>query len=115
MKKPRIDIFEAEIEGTRWLQVSATQAGTTVATATVYFLFDDGAAPQLCNLFVQEEARRQGIAKAVVAAVSRYMKRPYCLHVVKDSPAHQLYYSLGFLAIGDVKDKPASIWMMSPA
>lgn len=106
--------MEAELEGFKWLQVAANQGPAIVATATVYFL-GPGTAPQLCNLYVLESARRQGIATAITKAVSAHLKRPYCLHVVKDSEAHLLYDKLGFGSIGAVKEKENSVWMLSPA
>lgn len=111
MPKPRIDILECDIEGGKWLQVSAIRRSVCVGTATVHWISIEGKAPELCNLFVQESARRTGVAQAIIEAVRRYYPRPLCLHVVQDSPAYWLYRKLGFLEVGAVKEKENNVWM----
>jgi GNAT superfamily N-acetyltransferase len=112
--KLRIDILEAEIDGAGWLQIAALHKSACVATATVFWTDVEGKLPELCNLFVQEAHRRQGVAQALIAAVASRLGRPYCLHALRESPAYWLYRKLGFLEIGQVNNKPENVWMLAP-
>lgn len=112
MAKHHVDILEAELEGTKWLQVTAVRNKVVIGTATVFWLDLDYKAPELCNLFVQESARRQGVAQAMIQAVRKYHPRPTCLNVLRESDAYWLYRKMGFLEVGPVKDKENFMWMM---
>lgn len=110
--KIHVSVFEAELGGAKWAQVSARIGGSCAGTATVFWLGIEGRAPELCNLFVVESARRKGVATAMIQSVRKFLSCPTCLNVLRESPAYWLYRKLGFLEVGTVKEKEGFMWMM---
>jgi GNAT superfamily N-acetyltransferase len=108
----KVSVLEGDIEGARWLQLAALQGGRCVATASVFWVGIEGKAPELCNLFVEESARRKGIAYALIQAAAQRIGGPLCLFVARETPAYWLYRKAGFTEVGAHKEKENNVWMI---
>jgi GNAT superfamily N-acetyltransferase len=108
----RVSALEGDIEGAKLLQLSALQGTQCVATASVFWVGVEGKVPELCNLFVEESARRKGIAYALIQAAAQRIKGPLCLFVLRESPAYWLYRKAGFQEVGAHKEKENNVWMI---
>ena len=108
----KVTVLEGDIEGAKWLQLAAMQGSRCVATASVFWFGIEGKAPELCNLFVEEPARRKGIAYAMIQAAAQRIGGPLCLFVLRESPAYWLYRKAGFIEVGAHKEKENNVWMI---
>ena len=120
-QKTIISFLDGEVDGCRRVELAAVQpSGQLVGTARITEISFDASelSAVLCDVLVQPEVRRQGIARGLVQVAKKWADfhgAALYLHVWPENPALQLYLDEGFEDFHGRKTDEGSLWLIKLA